>query len=190
VQNMSHNRAAEKLARKSIPDASGKPSVILGVNAGLKIPADAWLPANRSTTIKKIADALSRVGELTKIAMTQALSGIGRSSTQNCAVCGWIHDAGFTQIQIGEGDAIFLRGAASAIALLIHQAHERGLPALSTKDEDLLEVCRGYHHPCKAFDDLNRRGEYKRLFDTSRRGFISLRGTLGRNRNQPQPRPE
>jgi hypothetical protein len=190
VQKKSHKRAAEKLAKGSVPDAPGKPPVILEVNAGLKIPTGAWLPENQSTTIKKIADALSTVGELCKIAMTLTGSGIGRFFTDSCAVCGWAHDAGFTQIKIGEGDTIFLRGAASAIALLIHQAHERGLPSLSTKDENLLDVCRGYHHPCKAFGDLKRKGEYKRLFDTSRRGFISLRGTLGKNRNKSQPRPE
>jgi hypothetical protein len=42
----------------------------------------------------------------------------------------------------------------------------------------------------RPFDDLNRRNEYKQLFDTRKRGLISLRGAFGRNRNKSESGPE
>jgi hypothetical protein len=133
---------------------------------------------------------LAGAGEVEKIEVAHASSGAGKSGKDACTVCGWIHDAGFSQIRIEEEDVILLRGVLSEIVRLVHQAHEKGLSGLSSKDVALISLCDGYRHPCKAFDDLKHREEYKRLFDTSRRGFISLRGASGRNRNKTEPRPE
>ena len=83
-----------------------------------------------------------------------------------------------------------LRGILPEIVALVHEAHEKGLPALSTKDDKLIEVCGGYKHPCKAFDDLRHRNDYKILFDTRKRGFISLRGAVGISRNKSEAGPE
>ena len=107
-----------------------------------------------------------------------------------CPVCGWIHDAGLTQIKIAGADPISLSGLLPDIVRLVHRAHEKGLAGVSTKDDTLVKICGGYKHPCKAFDDLNQRAAYKLLFDTSRRGFISLRGAVGRNRNKSESNPE
>ena len=100
-----------------------------------------------------------------------------------CPVCGWIHDVGFTQIIPDAGEPIFLRGVLPEIVRLVHAAHERGEPALFVKNQKLIDCVGGYRHPCKAFDDLKHRTDYKRLFDTRRRGFIALRRTIGTNRN-------
>jgi len=59
---------------------------------------------------------------------------------------------------------------------LVHKEHEKRLTGLSTKADTLLKTCGGYGNPCKAFYDLRQREAYKALFDTSRRGFIALRG--------------
>jgi len=71
---------------------------------------------------------------------------------------------------------LLLGGVLPEIVRLVHQAHEQGFPALSTKAEALVKACGGYRHPCKAFDDLKQRAAYQQLFDTRRRGFIALRG--------------
>jgi hypothetical protein len=81
---------------------------------------------------------------------------------------------------------VSLAGCLPEILRLVHCSHEKGLPALSTKDDALLKACGGYHNPCKAFDDLNRRTEYKKLFDTRKRGFIALRGYPGISRNKSE----
>ena len=179
-------REIDKLADKLIPKAQREDSVILSVNSQIKVPASAWHPENRSATIKGIADCLAQGGELEQINVVRGEAPGGGA----CPVCGWIHDAGFTAIQTGNGEAILLRGVLPVIVRLVHRAHENGLPALGTKDDELLKTCGGYGNPCKAFDDLKRSKEYKRLFDTGRRGFISLRGALGINRNQSESSPE
>jgi hypothetical protein len=107
-----------------------------------------------------------------------------------CSVCGWVHDPGFNQIKLGRGEVVFLRGVLPAIVALVHEAHAQGFDGLSSKDDRLRTLCGGYRHPCKAFDDLDRRREYHLLFDTSRRGLLSLRGAVGMNRNKSEPRPE
>lgn len=107
-----------------------------------------------------------------------------------CSTCGWRHDAGFTQIQIPGHEVVSLAGVLPGIVRLVHDAHEKGFPGLSTKDDALLEACGGYRNPCKAFDDLKRRREYQLLFDTRRRGFIALRGAAGRTRNKSEASPE
>jgi hypothetical protein len=173
-----------------IPKRGYEASTILEVNSKIKVSAEWWTPENRSAAIQQIADLQSKAGELISINVEPAKSGLTNPREKNCQVCGWIHDAGFNQITTEAGEEIYLRGVLSKIVQLVHQAHERGLESLCTKDEALLDVCRGYHNPCKAFDDLKRREEYKRLFDTSRRGFITLRGAAGRNRNKSVTRPE
>ena len=135
-------------------------------------------------------DAQAQAGEVVAISVQPAGSPPAISPPAACAVCGWQHDAGFTQVRLDEAEVVCLRGVLPDIVALVHRTHERGLPALSTKDDELLEVCRGYMHPCKAFDDLKQRAAYKLLFDTSRRGFISLRGAVGRSRNQSEPGSE
>ena len=99
-------------------------------------------------------------------------------------VCGWIHDAEFTQLRLKDGQTITLSGALPDIVRVVHRAHERGFVRVSTKAGELQRACGGYHHPSKAFDDLNQRASYKILFDRSWRGFISLQGVAGLGRNQ------
>jgi hypothetical protein len=136
--------------------------------------------------MKRISAALPRKARVVEIhAVTLARDHDGK-----CRVCGWIHDVGFTQIITDEPGVIRLGSRLADIVRLVHHAHEQGFPGLSTKDEALVETCGGYGNPCKAFDDLNCRTEYKQLFDTSRRGFISLRGAVGRNRNKSESSPE
>jgi hypothetical protein len=94
-----------------------------------------------------------------------------------CRICGWIHDARFTQIKVSQNKVISLGGVLPDIVAATHRALEKGL-ALSTKDEELLKICGSYKHPSKAFDDLKHREDYKILFNR-RRGFISLRGANG-----------
>lgn len=183
-------RELEKLTGQLIPKTESQESVILSVNSTLKIPVAHWRPENRSAEIKKLADALAQIGEVDGLKV-ESTRGIGDIRQQDaCPVCGWIHDAGFTQIKTVPDEVITLGGILPDIVALIHRAHEKGFPALSTKDEKLLEVCGGYGNPCKAFDDLKHRDDYKKLFDTRKRGFISLRGALGINRNKSESDPE
>lgn len=109
---------------------------------------------------------------------------------KKCPVCGWLHDDGFTQIRPDADGVITLSGILPDIMRVVHRAHEKGFERLITKDDELRRVCGGYRHPCKAFGDLNRSADYQRLFDTRRRGFISLRGAVGRNRNKSESSPE
>ena len=178
--------SVDQIVGKLVPASESEESVILSVNARLKVPANWWRPENRSAAIKQIADAHSVAGELIGISVQAAGSGIEKHGHDACPVCGWIHDTGFTQIKIGGFEAVSLSGLLPDIVRLVHQAHEKGFAGVSTKDGDLLKTCGGYRHPCKAFDDLKRRREYKLLFDTRKRGFISLRGAVGINRNKSE----
>jgi hypothetical protein len=90
-------------------------------------------------------------------------------------VCGWVHDAHWTQFIRPGKEPIALAGVLPDIVAVIHGALEKGLPRVSTKDDALLRRCGGYGNACKAFYDLGQRAAYRALFDTSRRGFISLR---------------
>jgi hypothetical protein len=183
-------RAVEKLPGMLIPKTENQQSVILSVNSTLKIPAEHWQPENRSADIKKVADALSQFGELDGFDVKQAKSISAEDRSDVCLICSWIHDAGFTQIKISDDKVVTLGGILPDIVALVHRAHEKGLPGLSTKDEELLKTCGGYKHPCKAFDDLNHRNDYKILFETRKRGFISLHGALGINRIKSEAGPE
>jgi hypothetical protein len=166
----------EKIADHYIPKTESRDSVILSVNAKIKIPATAWHPENRSAEIKSIMDGLTQAGELSQINVQPAESGSEKCSGDICPVCGWIHDPGFTQIKIANREAISLRGILPDIVGLVHKEHEKRLAGLSTKADTLQRTCGGYSNPCKAFYDLGQREAYKALFDTSRRGFIALRG--------------
>lgn len=99
-----------------------------------------------------------------------------RRKAVTCLVCGWQHDANFTRVVIPGSKEIVLRGVMSEIVACVHQAHARGLAHLDIKDDRLLGKCGGYRHPCKAFNDLGESKAYKALFDTSRRGYLTLRG--------------
>jgi hypothetical protein len=183
-------REMEKLTGLLIPKTESRESVILSVNSTLKIPVDHWQPENRSAEIKKVADALAQIGEVDGLKVESAKNIADTRCQVACPVCGWIHDAGFTQIKASQDEVITLGGILPDIVALIHAAHENGFPALSTKDDKLLKVCGGYGNPCKAFDDLKHRNDYKSLFDTRKRGFISLRGANGINRNKSEAVPE
>ena len=179
-------REVDTLTDRLIPKTESGGSVILSVNAQLKVPAIWWRPESRSAEIKKITDALAQGGVLEKLNVQAAPSGTGLWNDDTCPVCGWMHNRGFTQMKIENCEAISLGGILPEIVRLVHEAHEKGFNGLSTKDDALLETCGGYGNPCKAFDDLNQRTAYKLLFDTRRRGFISLHGALGRNRNKTE----
>ena len=183
-------RKLEELTGLLIPKTESQESVILSVNSTLKIPVDHWRPENRSAEIKKLADALAQIGEVDGLKVESAQTVGGAHLQDVCPVCGWIHDAGFTQIKTNQDAVILLGGILPDIVALVHRAHEKGFTGLSTKDEQLLKICAGYRHPCKAFDDLKHRDDYKKLFDTRKRGFISLRGALGISRNKSEIGPE
>jgi hypothetical protein len=172
----------DKIAGMLIPKSESGESVIVSVNSKLKIPIEHWKPENRSAQIKKVADALAPIGEVEQLNV-ESIKTIDYPHNQNaCPVCGWVHDPGFTQIKTSQNETIILSGILPGIVALAHGTHEKGLPALSTKDDYLLKICGGYGNPCKAFDDLKHRDDYKKLFDTRKRGFISLRGANGINR--------
>jgi len=183
-------REVEKITGLLVPKTESRESVILSVNSTLKIPVEHWQPENRNAEIKKVADALAKIGELAQlnIESIKSIDDVHRQVV--CPVCGWVHDAGFTQIKANQGEVITLGGILKDIVALVHHAHKKGFAALSTKDDKLLEICGGYGNPCKAFDDLKHRNDYKSLFDTRKRGFISLRGALGINRNKSEAGPE
>jgi len=87
----------------------------LSVNAALTIPADLWLPGHRGAKIKKLADALAQCGEIGWLRV-ESLNPAGQASQlstlnpepacghpqSRCPICGWIHDAAFTQINTGQ----------------------------------------------------------------------------------------
>ena len=183
-------REMGKLADQLIPKTEIQESVILSVNSTLKIPAVHWRPENRSAEMKKVADALALLGEVEEFQIKPTRNFPAIQDQSVCGVCGWVHDTGFTQIKTDQGVVIQLGGILPDIVALVHRAHAKGLRGLSTKDEQLLKTCRGYRHPSKAFDDLKHRNDYQLLFNTRKRGFISLRGADGINRNKSEINPE
>jgi hypothetical protein len=183
-------QAVDRLIEELIPKREAEESIILTVNSKIKVPAHRWRSDKRGETIRQLADAYAGAGELVDFQVGTSLSGGDPQVPAACAVCGWRHDAGFTQIQIPGHEVVSLAGVLPGIVRLVHDAHEKGFPGLSTKNDALLDACGGYRHPCKAFDDLKRRHEYQLLFDTRRRGFISLRGAAGRTRNKSEASPE
>jgi hypothetical protein len=183
-------RQVGKLASQLTPREQTRESLVLSVNATLKIPVEHWRPENRAAEIKKVADALAQIGEVDGLSVKPGMSYGAPPHPDACQVCGWVHDPGFTQIKTNHDETIVLGGRLPEIVALVHHAHERGLAGLSTKDEALHKVCAGYRHPCKAFADLNHRRDYQTLFDTRKRGFLSLRGANGINRNKSQSNPE
>jgi len=181
---------AEKISAELIPKAEAETSVILSVNYQLKVPASWWDSEQQSATIKQIADSRPQVGQLTGLSVQAAGSPLAQLMQPACLVCGWIHDAEFTQMKQDGADAISLSGRLPDIVRVVHRAHEKGFERINIKDEELLRICGSYRHPCKAFDDLNHRADYKRLFVTSNRGFIALRGAGGMVRNKSESSPE
>ncbi len=171
-------------------DPEAQASLFLSVSATLIVPAQRWRLGNQSAEIKRLADRLAQCGCLEEFKVHVVEAAAARRDKSVCTVCGWVHDTGLTQIRLECGTVVRLHGVLPRIVSLVHQAHEMRLDGLSTKDDTLLELCAGYRHPCKAFDDLKHRGDYKLLFDTHRRGFISLRGGTGRNRNKSESSPE
>jgi hypothetical protein len=152
------------------------------VSATLRLP----VPENRNVVLKRIAENLARVGELQQFNFgVESTETVFAQNAPICPICGWTHDSGFTQMRYGS-DFVLLSGILPDIVAVVHRAHEKGFPALSTKDDELLKICGGYGNPCKAFDDLRHRDDYKALFETGKRGFISLRGALGIIRNKSE----
>ena len=163
------------LVDKLIPKKESEDSVILTVNALLKVPASRWKPEHRSSEIKKITDALSLEGALSQIQVKEdGMANLLQRKT--CPVCGITHDSGFTQFIFPGGDTVAIAGVLPDIVRCVHAAHEKGFPNLITKNDELVQICGGYFHPSKAFYDLKQQQTYRLLFDTSRRGFIALRG--------------
>jgi len=165
----------DKLRENLIPTEESQDSVILMVNAQLKVPANRWKPEGRGNVIKAITDGLSRGGEVSQINVEPG-GTLNQLRGPHCSVCGFAHDAAFTQIIVPGLPPVTIAGVLPDIVRCVHAAHEKGFARLSTKDDDLLRRCGGYRHPSKAFHDLGQSGAYKVLFDTSRRGFIALRG--------------
>lgn len=179
-------KEVEKIAAQLIPKAEAAKSVILSVNYQLKVPASWWHPEQQGATIKQIADARPQACQLSGLSVQEAGSGAVQLMQPACPVCGWIHDAAFTQITISD-EKITLGGILPDIVRKVHDSHARDLAGVSTKDEHLTKICGGYYSPCKAFHGLKRQREYRLLFDTSRRGTISLRGAIGKNWNKSEP---
>lgn len=168
-------QALDKLFRQLLPKEESEDSVILTVNAQLKIPASHWKPESTGGTMKMIAEALAQAGEVGHI-QVQKKGWAQQQERKRCAVCGFTHDHAFTQILGASQEPITLAGVLPDIVRCVHGAHEKGFSRLSTKDEGLLRTCGKYGHPSKAFYDRGQSAAYKVLFDTSRRGFMALRG--------------
>ncbi|MCW5553321.1 MAG: hypothetical protein KIS67_14320 [Verrucomicrobiae bacterium] len=164
--------------------------VLLSVRALLGVPIRHGEDENTSAVVQQIIASLASIGGVRAFAVEEAGAAMASATGCACSVCGWVHDSSFTQIKPDTGEAISLGGVLPYILALVHTAHEKGLNGLSSKDATLLNICGGYRHPCKAFDDLNQRAAYKRLFDTRRRGFIALRGAVGKSRNKSEFNPE
>jgi hypothetical protein len=111
---------------------------------------------------ERLIDAVSPRGNRSK------RRGNKRAEKGRCGVCGLLHDKGFTQIKAKGGKMILLGGILPKIVRLVHRAHENHLPGLSTKNDELVDLCDGHYSPCKAFYDLKHRDDYKQLFDTRR----------------------
>lgn len=155
-------------------------AVLLKISATLAVPSPCANYDSAQANIMHLLRSLAEEGVITEFKLEAP-------GPESCPVCGWEHDRQFRHIRrSGTPDWITLRGAACRIFSTVHAAHERGLAALSTKDDALEQACGGYRHPCKVFDDLGLRAEYKRLFDTRRRGYIALLGFLGMNRNKSE----
>jgi len=131
------------------------------------LSAEEYRSVQQERTIAALAEVASVKAEETRVRSEEK---------QRCATCGWIHDARFSEIVIPRKPPLILSGVPQAIFARVHAAHERKERFVSTKDDALLKLCGGYGHPCKAFHGLRQSAAYKALFDTSRRGFIALRG--------------
>ena len=164
--------------------ANVDPPQIISIHASILLSSRARKLETRSRDIRRLIDGFALEGCLLEFRLeTNERTSAGK--TNECPVCGRVHDTGFTQFAVAES-CFSLSGVLPGIVRLVHQAHEKGFSALSTKEDALVKICGGYGNPGKAFDDLNRRREYKLLFDTRRRGFISLRGAVGRSRNKSE----
>ncbi len=153
--------------------------IVLCINSRIEVTAKQW-NVDQGKIIKQIGDFKTSIGRLVGLNINVESDFTPRLERKLCHICGWFHEPGFAQIKSPGHDTISLAGVLPEIVSLVHHAHEKGFPALSTKDEELLNLCGGYRNPCKAFHDLKHPDDYKKLFNTRRRGFIALYGT---NRN-------
>lgn len=170
----------DKMVGLLIPQDKSGDSITLDVNSKLKIPAVWWQPENRSATIKLAADILGHMGEITQLEVdsTKTINGMSEGH-KLCPICRWTHDDSFAWIKTDAVEINLFSGVLPEIVAAVHRAHEKGQKGLSTKNDELVKICGGYKNPCKAFQDKNRRKDYRALFYTRAKGFISLRGALG-----------
>ncbi len=169
--------ALTNFAKELIPKKEIERSVILEFHGQLKIPAEHWSPQKRGDVMKMIMDSLSAGGEVTRLDVRSPDAG-SLPQSDACATCGWTHDRGFMEIRVPGYERFSLPGVLPDIVRCVHNTHEKGVARLGMKDETLVKACGGYFHPSKAFYDLGQRDAYRVLFNTSRRGFISLRGLV------------
>ena len=92
-----------------------------------------------------------------------------------CIICGWIHNDSFTKFSRPGEETMSLVGIQPDIVRVVHAEHAKGLPGIDSKDKRLQRVLGGYGAPSNAFYSNDKRAEYKRLFDTSKRGTLRLR---------------
>jgi hypothetical protein len=152
---------------------NGIPAIQIPISFGIKANVD------REEAIRLALKALKRAGFQNPL----VIPSITLRNQRICQVCGWSHDPTFARIGTPSGEIDLGGGLLSEIVKIVHRAHETGQKGLNTKDDELVSLCSGYRNPCKAFDDLNHRDEYKLLFFTRKRGLISLNGAIGINRN-------
>ena len=151
---------------------NGIPAIQIPISFGIKANV------NKEEAIRQALKALKRAG----FENPRVIPYLTPGNQFICQVCGWSHDPAFTRIETPSGGIDLGGGLLSEIVTVVHRAHENGQIGLNTKDEVLVRLCSGYKNPCKAFDDLNHRDDYKILFFTRRRGVISLNGAIGINR--------
>lgn len=167
--------ALDTFVDKLVPKNEIEDSLVIRVNAELKIPTSLWKSSNQKKFLNSIFGALAGPAEVTSLHVQEVGAHCDKAGV-HCQVCGWVHDQGLTQFLRPDGFSFSISGVLPDIVRCVHSAHSKGLPRLSTKDDALLKTCGGYSHPSKAFYDLRQSEAYRALFDTSRRGFIALRG--------------
>lgn len=153
-----------------VPPSQASGPQFIRLNLSVDVPLDAVASKDLAAPVKEFVQKITQLG--------------GRLPTDRggtCPVCGWIHDADFTLINLGDGEIIHLGGVLPNIVSLVHKSHANGLGGMSTKDAALLRACSSYLHPSKAFHSLKHSSDYQRLFNTRKRGFLSLGIPLGTN---------
>lgn len=147
---------------KAGQDTSGPPGLF---SIAMKLVLDQSHFHSQNEAIAQLVKIVGNLGQITEIRLTPVV----------CRTCGWIHDPAFHQIKANGREIYLLGGVLSEIVAAVHHAHAIGRKGLNTKDEELVKICGGYKNPCKAFEDKKHRDDYKTLFFTRKRGFISLR---------------